>query len=132
MRETKIQKITRLQRQKDEWETKWKEEHRINRQLSLSIKKQTDDATIIDSFKETIANQKETISQLQRTLSELEKQNQKLNSDIESLREFNKYLQREEKDISVIELKRDEEEMGKNRLEYFNDGYWEDKWGMSF
>jgi len=42
----------------------------------------------------------------------LEKQNQKPSSDIESLREFNKYLQRKEKDPSVE----------------VNDGYWEDKW----
>jgi hypothetical protein len=62
----------------------------------------------------------------------MEKQNQKLNSDLESLREFNKYLQMEEKDPSVLEMRKYEEEDGKNRLEYFNGGYWEDKWGQSF
>ena len=62
----------------------------------------------------------------------MEKQNQKLNEDIESLREFNKYLQREEKDPSVLELRQTEKEYGQNRLEYFNNGYWEDKWGQSF
>ena len=132
MRETRDQKIVRLERQKGEWETKWREEHRINRQLSSSIKKQTVDPSVINNLKETIATQKDTISKLQQSLSDLEKQNQKLNSDIDSLREFNKYLQREEKDPSVIELRRQEEEDGQNRLEYFNNGYWEDKWGLSF
>ena len=132
MRETKIQKIARLQRQKDEWESKCKERDRIIRQMHSSIKKQTVESSVIDSFKETIANQKETISKLQQSLSDLEKQNQRLNSDMESLREFNKYLQRGEKDPSVIELRKVEEEDGQSRLEYFNNGYWEDKWGLSF
>ena len=132
MRETRDQKIVRLERQKGEWETKWREEHRINRQLSSSMKKQSVDSSIIDDLKETIATQKDTISNLQRSLSDLEKQNQKLNSDLESLREFNKYLQRGEKDPSVIEIKKDLEVDGLSRLEYFNNGYWEDKWGLSF
>ena len=131
-RETKLQKIERLQRQKGEWETKCKEANRTIRELSTSLRRKTVDPSIIDGFKETIASQKSTISNLQRELSKLEKQNQRLNSDLESLREFNKYLQREEKDPSVIELKRDLEADGKSRLEYFNSGYWEDKWGQSF
>lgn len=132
MRETIYQKVDRLQRQKGEWETKCKEANRTIRELSTSLRKQTVDPSIIDGFKETIESQKSTIKNLQRELSKLEKQNQKLNEDIESLREFNKYLQREEKDPSVLELRRIEEEDGQNRLDYFNDGYWEDKWGLSF
>ena len=132
MRETKLQTIQRLQRQKGEWETKFKEANRTIRELSTSLRRKTVDPSIIDGFKETIASQKSTISNLQRELSKLEKQNQRLNTDLESLREFNKYLQREEKDPSVIELKRDLEADGQSRLEYFNMGYWEDKWGQSF
>lgn len=131
-RETIHQKVDRLQLQKDQWETKCKMANRTIRELSRSLKKQTVDPSIIDGFKETIESQKSTIQNLQRELSKLEKQNQKLNEDIESLREFNKYLQREEKDPSVLELRKTEEEDGQNRLEYFNDGYWEDKWGQSF
>ena len=131
-RETIHQKVDRLQLQKDQWETKCKMANRTIRELSRSLKKQTVDPSIIDGFKETIESQKSTIQNLQRELSKLEKQNQKLNEDIESLREFNKYLQREEKDPSVLELRRVEEEDGQNRLEYFNNGYWEDKWGQSF
>ena len=132
MRETIYQKVDRLQRQKGEWETKCKEANRTIRELSTSLRKQTVDPSIIDGFKETIESQKSTIQNLQSELSELEKQNQKLNSDLESLREFNKYLQREEKDPSVLELRKNEEEDGQNRLEYFNNGYWEDKWGQTF
>lgn len=131
-RETIHQKVDRLQLQKDQWETKCKMANRTIRELSRSLKKQTVDPSIIDGFKETIESQKSTIQNLQRELSKLEKQNQKLNEDIESLREFNKYLQREEKDPSVLELRQTEEEYGQNRLEYFNNGYWEDKWGQSF
>lgn len=131
-RETIHQKVDRLQLQKDQWETKCKMANRTIRELSRSLKKQTVDPSIIDGFKETIESQKSTIQNLQRELSKLEKQNQKLNEDIESLREFNKYLQREEKDPSVLELRQTEEEDGQNRLEYFNNGYWEDKWGQSF
>ena len=131
-RETIHQKVDRLQLQKDQWETKCKMANRTIRELSRSLKKQTVDPSIIDGFKETIESQKSTIQNLQRELSKLEKQNQKLNEDIESLREFNKYLQREEKDPSVLELRRVEEKDGQNRLEYFNNGYWEDKWGQSF
>ena len=131
-RETIYQKVDRLQRQKGEWETKCKEANRTIRELSTSLRKQTVDPSIIDGFKETIESQKSTIKNLQRELSKLEKQNQKLNEDIESLREFNKYLQREEKDPSVLELRQTEEEYGQNRLEYFNNGYWEDKWGNPF
>ena len=124
--------MVRLERQKVEWYNKWKEEHRINHQLSSSLKKQTVDPSVIDNFKETIATQKDTISKLQKSLSDLEKENEKLNSDIESLREFNKYLQRDEKDPAVLELEKDLEKDGQSRLEYFNNGYWEDKWGLSF
>ena len=131
-RETIHKKVDRLQLQKDQWETKCKMANRTIRELSRSLKKQTVDPSIIDGFKETIESQKSTIQNLQRELSKLEKQNQKLNEDIESLREFNKYLQREEKDPSVLELRQTEEEDGQNRLEYFNNGYWEDKWGQSF
>ena len=132
MRETKVQKIERLQRQKDELEAKCKEANRTIRQLSLLIKRQSVDSSVIDGFKETIQSQKNTIQNLQKELSDLESQNQKLNSDLESLREWNKYLQREEKDPSVLELRKNEEEDGQNRLEYFNGGYWEDKWGLPF
>ncbi|MBO4499555.1 MAG: hypothetical protein J5732_04785 [Bacteroidaceae bacterium] len=132
MRETIYQKVDRLQRQKGEWETKCKEANRTIRELSTSLRKQTVDPSIIDGFKETIESQKTTIQNLQSELSELEEQNHKLNADIESLREFVKYLQREEKDPSVLELMKVEEEDGQNRLEYFNSGYWEDKWGQSF
>ncbi|MGI5847697.1 MAG: hypothetical protein ACOX5T_06710 [Candidatus Cryptobacteroides sp.] len=106
--------------------------NRTIRELSRSLRKQTVDPSVIDGFKETIESQKTTIKNLQRELSKLKNQNQKLSADIESLREFNKYLQREEKDPSVLELRQTEEEYGQNRLEYFNNGYWEDKWGQSF
>lgn len=132
MRETIHQKVDRLQRQKDEWEAKCKDANRTIRQLSLLIKRQSVDSSVVDGFKETIQSQKTTIKNLQKELSDLESQNQKLSADIESLREFNKYLQREEKDPSVVELRKSEEEDGKSRLEYFNNGYWEDKWGLSF
>lgn len=132
MRETIHQKVDRLQRQKDELEAKCKEANRTIRQLSLLIKRQSVDSSVIDGFKETIQSQKNTIQNLQKELSDLESQNQKLNSDLESLREWNKYLQREEKDPSVLELRKNEEEDGQNRLEYFNNGYWEDKWGQTF
>ncbi len=131
-RETIHQKVDRLQRQKGELETKFKEANRTIRQLSLLIKRQSVDSSVVDGFKETIQSQKTTIKNLQKELSDLESQNQKLNSDLESLREFNKYLQREEKDPSVLELRKNEEEDGQNRLEYFNNGYWEDKWGQTF
>ena len=132
MRETIHQKVDRLQRQKDEWEAKCKDANRTIRQLSLLIKRQSVDSSVVDGFKETIQSQKNTIKNLQKELSDLESQNQKLNSDLESMREFNKYLQREEKDPSVLELRKNEEEDGQNRLEYFNNGYWEDKWGQTF
>ena len=132
MRETIHQKVDRLQRQKDELEAKCKEANRTIRQLSLLIKRQSVDSSVVDGFKETIQSQKNTIKNLQKELSDLESQNQKLNSDLESMREFNKYLQREEKDPSVLELRKNEEEDGQNRLEYFNNGYWEDKWGQTF
>lgn len=132
MRETIHQKVDRLQRQKDEWEAKCKEANRTIRQLSLLTKRQSVDSSVVDGFKETIESQKSTIQNLQKELSDLESQNQKLSADIESLREWNKYLQREEKDPSVLELRKNEEEDGQNRLEYFNNGYWEDKWGQSF
>ena len=132
MRETIYQKVDRLQRQKDELEAKCKEANRTIRQLSLLIKRQSVDSSVVDGFKETIQSQKNTIKNLQKELSDLESQNQKLNSDLESMREFNKYLQREEKDPSVLELRKNEEEDGQNRLEYFNNGYWEDKWGQTF
>lgn len=132
MRETIYQKVDRLQRQKGEWETKCKEANRTIRELSTSLRKQTVDPSIIDGFKETIESQKSTIQNLQSELSELEKQNQKLNSDLDSLREFVKYLQMEEKDPSVLEMKKIEEEDGQSRLEYFNGGCWEDKWGLPF
>ena len=132
MRETIYQKVDRLQRQKDELEAKCKEANRTIRQLSLLIKRQSVDSSVVDGFKETIQSQNNTIKNLQKELSDLESQNQKLNSDLESLREFNKYLQREEKDTSVLELRKNEEEDGQNRLEYFNGGCWEDKWGLPF
>lgn len=129
MRETKIQKIERLQRQKDEWMAKYKSEHRIVRQLSSALKKQSTDTTIIDKYKEMVSALNETNHSLTENVSNLESQIKKLES--------NNYRIRKELDAQRLqnyELTKsiEKEKYNPDRLEDFKNGLVNDRWGMSF
>ena len=128
MRETKIQKIARLQRQKDEWMAKYKNEHRIVRQLSSALKKQSADTTIIDKYKEMVSALNETNNSLRDNVSNLESQIKKLESNNYSIRKELDAVRQQNYDLTQSI----EKEKKPKRLEDFVNGRIEDRWGMPF
>ena len=128
MREKPINKIARLERQKKEWEAKYKAEHSIVRQLSASLKKVSEKASLIAQYEDTIAIIEDTNKNLKERISELESQIKKATSD----------NWKTKKDLQMVRENYDqlkmsiEAEKTPQRLCDFMSGKDKDRWGLSF
>lgn len=135
MRETKLQKIARLQRQKNELNITYKEQRQIIRRLSSDLKKQNIDHSVLKKYEDNIAILKcETESLRTEVL--------KLASNISNLERSNKELIRKNKSLNngIIEknkevfnlLKQIDKPNTSQRIEDFENGLCKDRWGNCF
>jgi len=128
MREKPKTKIERLERQKNEWKEKYIAEHRKDIQLEKEIKKQNANAVLITKYKETITILEDTNQSLRQLIAKYELQIKQLKKDNCSVKK--------EVDRAWGYYEQLKEEMEKERrpkrIEDFNNGRYEDRWGTSF
>lgn len=135
MRETKLQKIARLQRQKDELNITCKEQRQIIRRLSSDLKKQNIDHSVLKKYEDNIAILKcETESlrtevlKLESIISNLERTNKEL---IRRNKSLNNGIIEKDKEVSNL-LKQIDKPNTSQRIEDFNNGLYKDRWGNCF